>query len=288
MDNTHPSNLCGRAVRGLGRVAAVIVMASGMVGALLVVTQDFQIFPGIIDGLKGTGLTVPTGVTAFDVETEDGEKIPVWRVAAHTPARRQIALLFHGNAETLETFVWTQRWFAERGFTSYAATYRGFRGSTGFPSEEGIERDADAALKLVLKQERVSPADIILFGNSMGTGPATYIAAKISAGALALIAPYTSIPDIVRERGPLALLTPFLWYSIPTIERMRRLTQTCVILAHGKKDTIIGYNHSTRLRDVYRGSKHVSFLSRDDANHFDIFGLVQRDLASDIDRCIAG
>lgn len=271
---------------GIVKAFTVGMMASAIVAVLLILTQDVQIFPGVIDRLNASPLDPPHDVIPFEITTSDGERLPVWRVDGGGPRGHRIALLFHGNAESLASFIGTQRWFAGLGFTNYAVTYRGFRGSTGFPSEAGIELDAEAALNLVLSREHVTPKDLLVFGSSIGTGPATYLAVKFDLGTLVLIAPYTSIPDVVRERGLLALLAPFLWYSMPSLERIPELETTCVILAHGRQDTIIDYTHSIRLRDAYRGAPGITLLSRDHANHFDIFGAVQTELATAIERCI--
>jgi hypothetical protein len=47
--------------------------------------------------------------------------------------------------------------------------------------------------------------DVLLFGRSMGSGPATYLASKYSPGALILMSPYTSIRNVVRSKVGWAL-----------------------------------------------------------------------------------
>jgi hypothetical protein len=271
----------------LGRVSAVIMMAALMVSVCLILSQDIQIFPGVLRGLRGTLLHPPADVAAFEIRTSDGETLPAWRRTPDSSPRPQVALFLHGNGDTLESSIGVQRWLAQLGYTNYAVTYRGFPGSSGFPSEVGIERDATAALEFILRHERIEPREVIVIGNSIGTGPATYLAAQFGVGTLVLIAPYTSIPDVVRARGVLALLTPFLWYTIPSLERIGTLREICLVLAHGKKDTVIEFEHSVRLLKAYRGSGTATLLSRDNADHFNILGAVFEELGATIDRCVS-
>jgi hypothetical protein len=52
----------------------------------------------------------------------------------------------------------------------------------------------------VVKETNLKEKDVLLFGRSMGSGPATFLAANNNPGALILMSPYTSIKNVVRNK----------------------------------------------------------------------------------------
>src|SRR6185295_10451452 len=74
------------------------------------------------------------------LDTTDGERVIVW----HVPPRgnKPVALYFHGNGGSLRNRVDRFRALTEDGSGLVALSYRGYGGSTGSPSEEGLIADA--------------------------------------------------------------------------------------------------------------------------------------------------
>ncbi len=276
--------------RGIGVVLLRVVLATVVVSTFFVLTQDFQVFPGALNSLFshlfGRTYDMPSYVTPSTVTTSDGEVLPIWRVAGKEPVRKEVALIFHGNAETVANTVGIQRWLSSIGITSYAIEFRGYGESTGFPSEKGLQRDGEAAIDFLQKNEQISPEKVIVFGNSIGTGPASYIAAKFQVGTLVLIAPFTSVPDIARSLPLLGFLAPFVWTDFPNREYVGNLTNTCVVAAHGKRDHVIPYTHSEELKAAYKGSRTYTLLTSDDADHNNIFGKTYQDVARELLACV--
>lgn len=263
-------------------------IATIVVSAVFILTQDIQVFPGTIGSLLGNPPIAPKDVEEILLPTHDGERIVVWRVEATTPKRKQVVFILHGNAETVANALYVQRWLQSLGFTSYALDYRGFGKSSGWPSERGIYIDADATIKLILRREQIIPTNLIVLGNSIGAGPAAYVAAKYKSGTLVLIAPYTSLTNVVSEIPLLGYLSPFLWTSFPTKEFIGKLSDTCVVAAHGRNDSTIPYHHSLELKNSYKGARSYVLLSSDVAGHNDIFASVYENVGKAIDDCLKG
>ncbi len=78
-----------------------------------------------------------------------------------------------------------------------ALSYRGYAGSSGAPSEEGLLRDAAAAYSFATA--RYDAQRIVAWGFSLGTGVAVAVASEHPIGKLVLEAPYTSIADVVAS-----------------------------------------------------------------------------------------
>jgi uncharacterized protein len=115
-----------------------------------------------------------------------------------------VFLYLHGNAGNL-----SRRWdrfqfLSEGGAGVLAVSWRGYGGSDGSPSEEGFRIDARRALAY-LAARGVQPENIVLFGESLGTGIAVMTAAELQAKkqpvrALILDSPYDSTVAIAAKR----------------------------------------------------------------------------------------
>ncbi|NDC39734.1 MAG: alpha/beta fold hydrolase, partial [Proteobacteria bacterium] len=173
-----------------------LVVGIGVVSFVLVVTQDFQIFPVVVTSLltkKGSSpALLPEGVQSRFISTSDGERIESWHVGGNLSAG-PIALIFHGNGETVESVLHIQRWLSQRGIASYSIDYRGYGRSTGWPSEAGLYRDVEAFVRYVQSEQNASNRPFILWGSSIGTGFAAYASTILDSKALVLLAPYSNL-----------------------------------------------------------------------------------------------
>ena len=108
---------------------------------------------------------------------------------------------------------------------------------------------------------------IMLFGRSIGTGPATHLAAHRKPCALLLMSPFKSIREIVKEQaGPLLqYVISDRFRNIDAIEKVRCPT----FIVHGQKDTLISFRHSQELH-ARCGGPTALIMPRDmDHNEFD-------------------
>lgn len=263
-----------------------LILATLGVAAFFVVTQALQIFPGVIPGLferKGVrNADLPKDVHSTFLTTTSGAKVELWELAGkeQAPLAGFSAIVFHGNAETLDTFLDFLRWLASLGVRVYAAEYRGFGRSSGWPSEAAIYDDASMIWSFVNNERGVSADKLILVGRSIGSGPASFLAAKIHPRILVLLAPYRSIPDLVNEMFLFRYLRPFLWYEFPVERYLSSLKNTSVIIAHGEQDNIIAVNHGRYLADKIRNNTETRFILSRDAGHNDLMSYIEVELRS--------
>ena len=265
------------------RIACVFVIAA----VAIVLTQDLQIFPGMFRSFpKGPP---PPGIESIVTTTADGESIEVWRRpgAAGQPLSGYTLIFMHGNFETVHSSLFVQDWFSGLGATTYTFDYRGFGTSTGWPSESGLYRDSAAVWEMVRKRDNIAADKLIIVGMSVGSGPAAELAAKLNPKVLALISPYSDLPSVAGQRAYLRPLLPFLWYRLPTAQYVHELEQTCIVLAHGKKDPIIEYSHSDRIAAAVKHKDQFQFISSDDAAHNDILVYTKDRISSALTGCVA-
>jgi fermentation-respiration switch protein FrsA (DUF1100 family) len=191
------------------------------------------------------------GVTALRLETEDGERIVAWWRPPPQPGA-PVFLFFDGNAGRPEN--WEGRWqrIVDGGAGFLAVYYRGYSGSTGSPSEQGLYADARAGYDWLLVQG-YAPSDIVIHGFSLGSGPAVNLAAERPARALILEAPFTSVVDVVEDYAPYApsFVITDRFMSRDKIE----LVSMPVLIVHGDADTVIPFAQGEQLFALAREPK---------------------------------
>ena len=108
-------------------------------------------------------------------------------------------LYLHGNNCNLSNRLERTSRFARDGYGLMMPSFRGYGLSTGYSSEQNNVNDALMAYD-ALRQQNVAAKDIIVYGESLGSGVAVQVAALREVGALVLEAPYTSLADLVRHQ----------------------------------------------------------------------------------------
>jgi hypothetical protein len=136
-----------------------------------------------------------SGAKTLELRTDDGEKIVAW-YAAPSDANRPLILYFHGQGGIRKGH-FSQ--LVSHGYGLLAIAYRGYHGSTGSPTEEGVMRDAEAAYAEAARLH-YGPERIVVMGESLGTGVATILAARHEEAALVLDSPYDSVPRVAEAR----------------------------------------------------------------------------------------
>ena len=194
----------------------------------------------------------------FTISTDDGEKLNVWWVPAAKP--RGAVLLLHGNAGNISHRIDYALMFRELGYSTLLVDYRGYGKSSGKPSEEGTYRDADAAWRWLTQTRGIPAKNVVLFGESLGGGVASWLAARNEPRALVLASTFTSAVDLGAEVYgflPVRLISRFK-YS--TLERLRDVHSPVLVL-HSPDDDIIPYAHGRRLYEAANEPKTFVELS---------------------------
>jgi len=143
--------------------------------------------------------TNPSSRIGSDGETLHGWWIPAPDVSRETSPgefAKQTLLFFHGNAGNISGRLESVQKFRQLGLNVLIVDYRGYGQSTGSPSEEGIYKDAEACWRHLMETRGIAPDDVVIFGRSMGGGPATWLAQRHSPGAVILESVFTNVPDI--------------------------------------------------------------------------------------------
>ncbi|MFJ5369476.1 alpha/beta hydrolase, partial [Bosea sp. CER48] len=197
--------------------------------------------------------------------TADGERLVAWIVPPR--ADKPVLLYFHGNAGNLARAGRTGRFRAltEDGTGLFAVSYRGYGGSTGSPSEDGLLQDARAAYGAAA--DRFGAGRLIGYGESLGTGVALKLAAEVPLRAVILEAPYLSTAAVaqgVYPYVPVWLLMKDRFRSDEVIGRVK----VPLLVMHGERDQVIPFAQGRALFELANPPKR--FLRFPAGRHEDL------------------
>lgn len=176
------------------------------------------------------------------------------------PQARFTIWVFHGNAEALgdlEPFLFALR---DAGFAVFGFDYPGYGVSTGRPTEESLYASARAARSYLREQLKVPAAQTLIYGRSIGSGPAVQMATEERVGGVVLQSAFTSVFRVLTR-----------WRVFPgdMFENERKLARVTspVLVMHGRADEIIPFAHGEALFAASREPKRSFFVR--DAHHND-------------------
>jgi uncharacterized protein len=245
----------------------VIIVALGYLGALatLFFAQRAFVFP-----VPSTIRTPPRAAGFPQAEehvlsTSDVERVIVWHVA---PAPgRHVVIYFPGNGDTLAGSVDRFREIIADGAGLVALSYRGYAGSSGTPSEQGLLEDAAATYAFTAAL--YPPSRIVLWGFSLGSGVAVALAAAHPVGGMILEAPYTSIADVAASAFPYLPVRHLLKDRFHSDRRIAEVAAPLLVM-HGARDDTIPIAFGERLFALAREPKQ--FVRFAGGGHADLDG----------------
>ena len=237
-------------------LAALVVVYLAAAGFMYVYQRDFLFRPsGTLTSPQDKGLE---GVTAETVTMRDGTRITVWK--APGLADNPTVLYFHGNGGNLSSRAERYRQIVDSGFGLYAATYRGYAGADGSPTETALIADA---LEHFDRLES-SAGEIVIHGESLGTGVAVAVAARRNARAVVLEAPYTGAVDVAAAVYPWLPVSLLMKDPFVSRERIGDVEEPLLVI-HGTRDATIPVEHGKALYEMANEPKELMIV--DGAGH---------------------
>ena len=201
---------------------------------------------------------------------EDGVAIYAWYRQAE--AGRATIVFFCGNAGHVGYRADKVRAYLDAGLGMLLLSYRGYGGSAGAPSEQGLYADGRAALEF-LDRRGVASERIVLYGESLGSGVATRIAAERAEqgrpiGAMVLEAPYTSVVEVAQDRFPWIPVKFLVRDRFDNLSRIGAMAAPLLVV-HGQRDRVIPVRFGRRLFDAAGEPKQIHELPQ--ASHNDLY-----------------
>jgi len=186
----------------------------------------------------------PDGFREIASGTADGLQLQHWYLPP-ADAATGVLVVLHGNAGNRGSPYGKFREVHDWGYGLLLADYRGYGGNPGAPSEDGLIADARSVMDW-LADQGVPGERVVLYGESLGSGVASALAAERRVAGLILEAPFTSVADLAQQQ---------YWY-VPARQLVRDrfdsrarigAVEAPILILHGDRDPTIPVDHGVAL-----------------------------------------
>jgi len=189
------------------------------------------------------------------LQTEDSVSIHGWFIPVDSA--RGTLLFCHGNAGNISNRIESIAQFNRLRLNVFIFDYRGYGRSEGKPSEKGTGHDAMAAWRYLTGTRGIDPADIIIFGRSLGGAIAAQLATQTNPKVLIVESAFTSLPDAGAKHYPFLPVRLMARYKYNTKESLAQI-KVPVLIIHSPTDNIIPFEFGRKLFEAANEPK--SFL----------------------------
>ncbi|HAN77843.1 MAG TPA: hypothetical protein DCQ31_08760 [Bacteroidales bacterium] len=180
--------------------------------------------------------------TEYLVGTENNYQLNAWYIESSAP--RATVLYLHGNAGDLNCLIEQFEVFDDLGLNVFAVDYRGYGKSSGTINlKNDILADSEAAFNYAVRFLNIKPEDIIIWGRSIGSAPATFLANKYKVKALVLESGFAELSKVVETKLPFLPVKQLLKYSYNNTELIGKI-ECPKLFIHGKNDPLILFENS--------------------------------------------
>ena len=195
------------------------------------------------------------------IESEKDIKLKSWY--SYLNPNKKTILFFHGNAGELGARTYKLNKFNDLDLNFLIISWRGFSGNNGKPTEQGLYKDAQKAVEW-LEKKGINKKDIILYGESLGTGIAVELATKNEYSGIILESPYTSMIDMGKRFYPFLPISVLQKDKYNSLKKLSMIKSPILVL-HGKSDTLVPFYMGKKIYDAANEPKYYYFPDHD--NH---------------------
>lgn len=207
----------------------------------------------------------PTKFEEFFLDGKDGKsKLNALHFSVENP--KGVVLYYHGNAGQLADWGFVVQDYVHRGYDVIVMDYRGYGKSTGDLSEKALYEDAELFYEYTAN--RYDENKIIVYGRSLGTTFATYVASKNNPSKLMLEAPFYDMKSLAQEKFPIFPVSWVMRYSFPTYKYIAKVSCPIYIF-HGTADEMVPIKNSEKLSEIIP-KQQLHFISIADGTHNDL------------------
>jgi fermentation-respiration switch protein FrsA (DUF1100 family) len=209
-----------------------------------------------------SGDKLEVDIKKVKINTSDGLDLLGW-FHKKDLKRFKTIIYFHGNAGKLENRIHKLNHFKDMDVNFLIIAWRGFSGNDGKPSEENLYIDGNSSIKW-LKNLGLSEKDIIIYGESLGTGVATEIAKNNNFAGLVLETPFTSMIEAAKNFYPYIPVRILLRDKYENDKKIKNINIP-VFVMHGEADQIVPFWMGKKIYEMANQPKYSYFTEYD--NH---------------------
>ena len=188
-----------------------------------------------------------------------------------------VVLYFHGNRDNVNRYARYAINFTKHGYEIWIVDYPGYGKTTGELTEENLYKQAKEVYKLA--SSKFKGDQIIIYGKSLGSGIASYLASKKTCRRLILETPYYSIPDLFSNYTPFYPVDMMSHFKLPTGKYLTEVNIPVTIF-HGSDDWIIPYRCAAKLKQFLKPGDEFITIEKGSHNNLHDFHLFNKKLDS--------
>ena len=212
--------------------------------------------PSVDNYLKDQVVKEPAEIEKVKITTDDKIDLIGWFYNQDLEKFKTI-LFFHGNAGSLENRTYKLNHFKDLNVNFLIIAWRGFNGNEGKPNEMGLYEDARSAIKW-LSAKGIKEQNIILYGESLGTGVAVEVAQNKDYAGVILESPFTSMVNMGKKYYPFFPVSLLLKDKFESYKKIKKVSVPVLVL-HGKKDKIVPFAMGKKMYELANEPKFFYF-----------------------------
>jgi len=233
--------------------------------ALTWLLQDYLVF---LPRLAGPPARMPERARPLEITSADGVRIRGWMLPARatglTGDKAPVVIYFGGNAEdvswTLSDPHWPDDWAVA------AFNYRGYGASEGRPGEKSLLDDALVIHDFMARLDDVDRDRIVVFGRSLGTAVAAFVAGRRPVAGAVLVSPFDSMVALGRHHYPYLPVSLLLRHRFDSVAAAREASAPMQAIV-ADADTVVPLVRSRALYDAWAGPKQWEVVPGTDHNN---------------------
>ena len=202
----------------------------------------------------------------INIRTADKISLLAWFFKGNQ--HKPILVYFHGNSFDIGERAYRLKRYIDNNWSVIIVAWRGYSGNKGKPTETNLYLDGESTLNWISRNTDYEYHDLVIYGESLGSGVAVELATRYKFRSVVLEAPFTSIVDIAKQRYKIFPVSLLVLDKFNNIEKIDKILSPLLIIS-GKKDEIVPHNHSVTLYQKAKEPKHSVFI--DEAMHNNLY-----------------
>ena len=208
-----------------------------------------------------SGDKISVDIQKVKIPTSDNIELLGWYHEKNLKDHKTL-VYFHGNAGSLENRIHKLNHFKNMNINFLIIAWRGFSGNNGKPTEEGLYIDGKSAIDWLIKKG-VDEKNLILYGESLGTGVATHLAQNKNYAGVILETPFTSMIDAAKKFYPYIPVSLLLKDKFENYKKIKNINSPILVM-HGEVDQIVPFFMGKKIYELANEPKYSYFTKYDD------------------------
>lgn len=251
-------------------IIKIIIILYFLSGIALLLLQDYFLFhPVKLPTTYQYHFNVP--FEEINIPFNQTDNISLVKFFPDKAASRGIVLYFHGNKGNINRFAKFADNFTKNGYEVWMPDYPGYGKSIGARNEKILYQQAE--LIYVMATAKYKKENIVIYGKSLGTGIASYLASVKVCRQLILETPYYGIPDLFAYYAPIYPTKLMVQYVFPIHQYVQKI-KVPISVFHGTNDGVIPYRCAFKLHPLLKPTDQfisIPYGTHNNLNNFPLF-----------------